>query len=165
MHKAIAFGVAVSLALGGHASARAKFTAYEGKDAIVDGRGGTKVTKDGIDFWTTGEPPRRFQVLGVLTDKRGTGLFAGDAVGAPSVVKRIQELGGSAAIVLNQKSQQAGTWYSGSASAYGNSAYGSGFAVPVMKATTQLLVVKYLDDDKSEAPPQQAPAPEATPPQ
>lgn len=55
------------------ASARAKFVTYEGKDAISEGRGGTKVVAHGVDFWTTGDPPKRFQVLGIITDKRGTG--------------------------------------------------------------------------------------------
>ncbi len=32
------------------------------------GSGGTKITTDGVDFWTSGNPPRAYLVLGVLMD-------------------------------------------------------------------------------------------------
>ena len=125
-------------------SARAKFVAYEGKDAISEGRGGTKVVAHGVDFWTTGEPPKRFQVLGIITDKRGTGWIAGDAIGSSSVATKVKEVGGDAVIVMGQSSKVTGYVHGGQASVNGNTAYGSGWSAPVERATTRMVVVKYL---------------------
>jgi hypothetical protein len=47
-----------------------EFLAYDGKDAIHDGRGGERKTVDGVDFWMTGDPPHRYQVLGSIVDRR-----------------------------------------------------------------------------------------------
>jgi hypothetical protein len=59
------------------ASAMAQdFLAYQGNNSIVRGQGGTMKTVNGIDLWMTGTPPRRFQVLGSLTDERHkTGIW------------------------------------------------------------------------------------------
>lgn len=126
------------------AESRARFVAYEGKDAISEGRGGTKVSAHGVDFWTTGEPPRRFQVLGILTDNRGEGWFSGDAVGSGSIAKKVQELGGDAIILLNHSSRVTGYVHGGNVTSSGGTAYGSGWSAPVSRATTQMVVVKYL---------------------
>ena len=101
--------VILSLAtLAAPASAGKRFMAYEGRDAIQDGVGGTKVTTDGIDFWTTGTPPHRFQVIGIIDDKRGGGWMAGKAIGAHSIAKMIRDAGGNAALVLDQSSAVTG---------------------------------------------------------
>lgn len=124
--------------------ARARFVAYEGKDAVSEGRGGTKVVAHGVDFWTTRDPPKRFQVLGIITDKRGTGLIAGDAVGSSSVAAKVKEVGGDAVIVMGQSSQLTGYVHGGQATVNGNTAYGSGWSAPVERSTTRMVVVKYL---------------------
>lgn len=118
---------------GGSAHAGANFAPYEGQDAIAEGRGGTRVTKDGVDFWTTGEPPRRYQVLGVLSDKRGTGALSGKAIGG-STAKHVRELGGDAAIILGEDTQ-----------AVGAMVMQNGMVGVARRKTTQMLVVKYLD--------------------
>lgn len=110
-----------------------KFAAYEGLDAIQEGRGGTKVTKDGVDFWTTGAPPRRYQVLGILTDKRGTGILRAEAFGSADVAKKITALGGNAAVLADEEINVIGAVVNG------------GVATSVRRATTQILVLKYLD--------------------
>lgn len=110
-----------------------KFAAYEGRDAVQEGQGGTKIAKDGVDFWTTGTPPHRFQVLGVLTDERGSGLFSGDAIGSPGVVHKVRELGGDGVVFLGTESQVRGAMII------------SGNLAVARTRTTQLLVIKYLD--------------------
>ena len=110
-----------------------KFAAYEGLDAIQEGRGGTKVTKDGVDFWTTGAPPRKYQVLGVLTDQRGTGILRAEAFGSADVAKKITALGGNAAVLADEETNVIGAVVNG------------GIATSVRRATTQILVLKYLD--------------------
>jgi len=137
--------LALLAAVSGPASAGKKFMAYEGRDAIHDGVGGTKVTTDGIDFWTTGTPPHRFQVLGIIDDKRGSGLVAGKAVGAHSIAKMIRDAGGNAALVSDQSRAVTGFLYESDATLYGNTASGSGSAQAVEKVSTRFVVVKYLD--------------------
>ena len=140
--------------------AKARYVAYEGLDSISEGRGGTKVVAHDVDFWTTGQPPRRFQVLGIITDKRGTGWIAGDAVGSNSVAKKVKEVGGDAVIVMDQNSRITGYVHGGQANVNGNAAYGSGWTAPVEEATTRMVVVKYLPSDPaSPVPAPVAPSP------
>lgn len=126
--------IAVVVALvASSANAGAKFAVYEGRDAVREGNGGTKVQKDGIDFWTTGDPPRKYQVIGILTDKRNECLLCNNAVGSASVAKTVKAAGGDAVLVMDQNSQVRGAIYN------------YGVVSQIRKATTQLLVVKYLE--------------------
>ena len=52
------------------ADAKITFSAYEGPPVIETGEGGTRIQKNGIDYWTSGTPPRRYQVIGMVQDKR-----------------------------------------------------------------------------------------------
>lgn len=132
------------------AYAKARFEPYEARNPIVDGRGGTRTTKNGIDYWTHGEPPRRFKILGMITDKRGTGRFAGDAIGSASVAKLTKKVGGDAVIFLTSSTRAVGAISGGQAQGYGNQAYGSGWTDIIERATTKLAVVKYLDEPSGE---------------
>lgn len=69
---------------------------------IYTGNGGTKVTKAGVDFWSAGQPPRRYRVLGMITDRRGNGRFSGNAVGSASLAKQIRNRGGDGVVVMSQ---------------------------------------------------------------
>ncbi len=117
-------------------AAKQTFASYEGNQAVQTGAGGTKVSANGIDYWTSGTPPRRYQLLGVLTDARKDRLFDGDIVGSKSIAKLTLEAGGSAVIVSDQSVKDAGLV----------ATYGNGFAAArtVHRTTTQLLVVRYL---------------------
>lgn len=135
-------------ALAGCAHVKQNFSAYEGKNSIQEGEGGTKEVFDGVEIWTSGAPPKKFKVLGVLTDQRRDQRFAAAGFGQ-SVAKKIREHGGDAAIVLDSESKFLGTYSSGSATAYshGNSAsaYGSGYGVAISDKITSLMVVKYIE--------------------
>jgi hypothetical protein len=37
---------------------------------VVQGHGDTRKIVDGMDVWTHGDPPRPFQVLGIIEDER-----------------------------------------------------------------------------------------------
>lgn len=100
--------VCAALSVAAPAVAGVEFASYEGPDAVQTGSGGAKVTKEGVDFWTQGTPPRRYQVLGFLTDKRKDKLFSGKAVGSSGLAKRVQKHGGDALILADQNSQYAG---------------------------------------------------------
>lgn len=47
-----------------------EFIGYEGKNAVREGDGGAKKTVEGVDFWSDGAPPRKFVLLGYVTDRR-----------------------------------------------------------------------------------------------
>src|SRR3546814_19908276 len=46
------------------AYAGSTFAAYEGADSVVSGTGGTKIVDEGIDWWTAGDPPRKYPDIG-----------------------------------------------------------------------------------------------------
>lgn len=139
--------IVLALTLGASpALAKQTFAPYEGRDAVQVGQGGTRIQKHGVDFWTTGTPPRRFRVVGVFTDRRSDKPLSGDAVGSSSVAKKVLEAGGDAVIVQGSEVRVAGFISSGSAQAFGNTIYGVGRGRAVNKITTDMLVVKYLSE-------------------
>lgn len=88
---------------------------------VYTGTGGTALAKDGIDFWSAGQTPRRYRVIGTITDRRGSGRFSGNAVGSAGVAKQIRKLGGDGVLVMSQVPD------------YGD------------QITTTMMVVKYVD--------------------
>ena len=42
----------------------------------MTGAGGEKTPLHGIDLWTAGLPPRKFEVIGLITDNRPCGMIA-----------------------------------------------------------------------------------------
>ena len=154
-----AFALVASPAFG-----KTKYEALETRSPIIlTGEGGTRTTKHEIDYWTFGSPPRPHQVLGVINDDRGTGLIHGDAVGSKSVAKLVKQAGGDAVVIISRSERQTGvmtggqssTYGTAQGSVYGNTAqvsgqsqtYGSGWAVPISKASTTMIVVKYLPEE------------------
>ena len=134
------------------AGAKIEFSAYEGPPQISVGNGGTRIAKNGIDYWTSGTPPRRYQVIGLVQDKRDETWDGGHAIGSPSIAEKVKKAGGDAVIVQSQEE-------AGRTGGYGS---GSGaFAFLAMggsKTITSMLVVKYLPEDATSP----APAPTAT---
>ena len=135
---------------------KTRYEPYEARNSVVEGQGGSRTSKNGVDFWTTGDPPRRYQIIGIIRDNRGTGALHGSAIGSSGIAKKILEAGGDAAILLNQNSSVKGIWSQGQASVYGNQAYGSGISFPIEERVTTFAVVKYLPDIQP-APAVQAP--------
>jgi hypothetical protein len=127
------------------ANSKTRFEAYDARDSIVEGKSGSRIEKDGIDFWTMGDPPRRYQIIGIIRDNRGKGVFHGNAIGSSGIAKKVREVGGDAAILLNQNSALKGIYSQGQTTANGNQAFGTGFAIPIQERTTTFLVVKYLE--------------------
>lgn len=133
--------LAATIALAAPAAAGVTYATYDGADAIQTGSGGAKVTKNGVDFYTTGTPPRRFQVLGILTDSRTDKLLQGNAIGSKGLAKRVLAVGGHALVVADQ-----GTRYAGSNANVMNGPLGPMISArPVNRITTSFFVVKYLD--------------------
>ena len=116
--------------------AGSRFSTYEGQDAVQTGTGGARITKDGVDFWTDGTPPRKYQILGFLTDTRQDKLLSGHAVGSSGLAKRVREAGGDALIVMGQDERNSGI--------VGGINGGFAWGRSVHKITTKFAVVRYL---------------------
>ncbi|WP_158010667.1 hypothetical protein [Tardibacter chloracetimidivorans] len=114
------------------------FAAYEGQGAYQEGTGGSRITKHGIDYWTNGTPPRRFQLLGFLTDKRRDNNLVPDVVGSKGVAKAAIKHGGDAVVMLGTKGEVIGL-LGGAVSP------NMGYGAVVRDKVTVLAVVKYLD--------------------
>lgn len=117
------------------AGAHIEFSQYEGPEKIETGQGGSRIQKNGIDYWTMGTPPRRYQVLGAISDRRDEEWDGGHAIGSPRVARMVKTAGGDAVILLDQKD----------GGATGGGGFGGLFALGGSKTSTTMLVIKYLD--------------------
>src|SRR5688572_18870354 len=133
MKRLLLIGAILAATVCSPAQARARFEPFEARNAIVEGQGGSRVTKDGVDFWTSGDPPRRYEIIGVIRDNRGTGLLHGNAVGSSGIAKLAIEHGGNAVILIDQNTALRAVWSQGQASAYGNQASGTGISIPIQE--------------------------------
>lgn len=86
------------------AEAKTRFEIYEARESIVEGQGGSRIEKDCVDFWTMGDPPRRYQIIGIIRDNCGTGPLNGNAIGSSGIAKKVREVGGDAVVPLDQNS-------------------------------------------------------------
>lgn len=129
--------------LGFLAGCSTTYQAYEGTAQNRAGQGGTRITVDGVDIWENGDPPRQYQIIGYIDDQRGGGGFS-KSMRNSAVVAKVKEVKGDAAIFLNSNSQITGMVSTGSAQAYGNTAFGTGFAVPASQMTSKYMVIKYI---------------------
>ena len=94
----------ILLALG---CATTDYQAYEGKNNLYEGQGGTKVVVDGIDFWANGSPPRKYTIIGMAVSEVGGG-WGDEAIIRSSVASEVKKQGGDAAIQVNNNSSFAG---------------------------------------------------------
>jgi hypothetical protein len=101
-----------------------------------------------MDVWTFGDPPRRFQVLGIIQDERPGGRIPVAQL-KHDIVRKAREVGGNAVIFVSSQSQLAGYYTTGSANAYSYGGYGSAFGsattVLVTRRSSTYVVIKYLD--------------------
>jgi hypothetical protein len=99
--------IVVSLLLALSFAHASDFVAYEGRNAIQEGNGGEKKTVDGVDFWSNGAPPRKFQIIGYVTDSRlKSGLIGMMRMSGldSSIAKEAKKAGGDAVILVNAES-------------------------------------------------------------
>lgn len=128
--------------------AKIDFAAYEGTPVIKIGTGGTKISKNGIDYWTTGEPPRRYQVIGAVQDKRDETWDGGHAIGSPSIAKKVKKAGGDGVIVLSENEAGHSGGFS-STTGFANGGFGWLFGLGVSggsKTITRMVAIKYLPE-------------------
>jgi hypothetical protein len=124
------------------------YQAWEGRNSVIEGRGGTKKVVDGVDVWTNGDPPRKFQLLGIIDDQRPGGIIP-MAEMKHDIAKKAREHGGDAVIIISSSSQLAGYYTAANVNTqfYGNSAtsYGSSTTIPLTRHTSKYAVIKYAD--------------------
>lgn len=125
-----------------------EFKQYEGHDAVRMGQGGTRENINGMDVWSNGDPPRKYKILGVIEDERGSGGFS-KPMRNSAVVSKAKEIGGDALIEGSVSTEVTGMVSNGFATAntFGRTtnAFGSGFAVPVGRMQSKYTVIKYVD--------------------
>jgi hypothetical protein len=121
-------------------SARGRFIAYEGDSARHTGTGGASIVRDGVEFWTSGTPARRFEILGTLSDTRSSGVTSTGSVGSASLARQARSLGGDGLILAGQRERRDGSvggWTGGDTIGL------RGFHMTY--TTTNFVVVRYLD--------------------
>lgn len=134
------------------------FYPYQGAKPI-QGQGGASKTVDGIDLWIEGTPPRKFIIVGVITDGRPGGPIPMAARNA-QVAALAKKKGGDAVLLAADERHFVGTAFSantftsGQATAVGIpggiSAQGSaisttsGFAPAIHRRESKYYVIKYL---------------------
>jgi hypothetical protein len=146
----LAMAFAPILSAPAFAQAKIDFAIYEGPPKVATGEGGTKITKNGIDYWTTGTPPRRYQIIGFVQDRRDELMDGGHAIGSPSITSKVKRAGGHAVIVESQDEV-------GKTGGFGSASPFFGFlAMGGSKTVTRMIVVKYLPDEVPPVSPAEA---------
>ena len=114
----------------------ADFTPYYGKGEVVEGTGGTMEAIDGVEFWKSGTPPKRYQVIGYIDDTRKVTGWIGKlnlkAQGS-KVAKLAKEHGGDAVIAESSTEAPAGLVGSGNT------------ATVVVARSTRFAVIRYVE--------------------
>jgi hypothetical protein len=149
--------VLAGLLLAAPALAAPEFKTYEARNPVREGQGGERKTVDTIDFWTNGDPPRRYQIIGSLTDERHkTGLWGMIRMSSyeSDIAKAAKAAGGDAVILVSENDQVVGIVGGGfgdaNATYNGNTANASGSwfgtSRPMKEHDSRFLVIKYLPD-------------------
>lgn len=115
---------------------------------MIEGHGGTRKVVDGVDVWTNGDPPRKFQLLGIIDDQRPGGIIP-MAEMKHDIAKKAREHGGNAVIIISSSSQLAGYYTTTDVNTqfHGSSAtsYGSSTTIPMTRHISKYAVIKYVD--------------------
>lgn len=102
----------------------------------------------GVDIWLVGTPPRKFKIIGYVTDSRPGGPIP-MAMRDSDLAAAAKKNGGHGILLKAEQADFLGT-YSTTANATavtnGNvtTAFGSGVSVPIVRREGQYYVIKYL---------------------
>ncbi|MES1157043.1 MAG: hypothetical protein ABUL73_04600 [Alphaproteobacteria bacterium] len=87
------------------------FTSYVARDARREGDGGERTVVNGMEIWTNGSPPRRWEIIGYIADRRHrTGLYGAIRMSMRDrdVVAVARANGGDAVILVNEQAEVVG---------------------------------------------------------
>src|SRR5260221_12506093 len=117
---------------------------YSGS-GIYQGRGGASKNVDGVDIWLDGTPPRKFKIIGYISDSRPGGPIP-MAMRDSDLAAAAKKNGGDGILLKAEQSDFLGTYSTGNATAFasGNvaTAVGSSVSVPIVRREVQIFVIK-----------------------
>ena len=115
---------------------------------IYEGRGGASKNVNGVDIWLVGTPPRKFRIIGYITDSRPGGAIPMARRDA-DLEAEAKKSGGDGILLKAEQTDFLGTYSTGNATAItsGNvtTAVGSGVSVPIIRREGQYFVIKYVN--------------------
>lgn len=123
------------------------FKRYYAKDPYFEGAGGEMEVVEGIEVWTNGTPPRRFELLGYLEDKRHeTGLIGKIRMAGllKAVAKAAKAEGADGVILVGQSGEIVGS--AGIATV--NGGVGTVSTAPIRKHRSRFAVFRYPEATK-----------------
>ena len=107
---------------------------------IYEGRGGASKNVNGVDIWLVGTPPRKFRIIGYITDSRPGGAIPMARRDA-DLAAEAKKNGGDGILLKAKQTDFLGTYPTGNATAIasGNvtTAVGSGVSVPIIRREGQ----------------------------
>lgn len=126
------------------------FQTFEGARPVV-GTGGSRETIEGIDFWSNGSPPRKFQVVGIIDDDRHGGIIPMAGL-KKDVARKARESGANAVILLGSDSRITGWINNSNANSTVNvhpgfatvTTHSYGSSVPLRRNSARYAAIKYL---------------------
>ena len=133
-----------------------EFTRYYGRDAVIEGQGGEMKVVEGVEFWSNGAPPRRFELLGYLSDRRhASGMLGKIRLKGleKDIAKAALQNGGEAVVLVSADQEIVGHVSTGNANAYSTGqnsarAWGTSTTAPVAKQNTRYAVIRFLPEQE-----------------
>ena len=120
---------------------------YSGS-AVYEGKGGASKNINGVDIWLVGTPPRKFKIIGYITDTRPGGPIP-MARRDGDLAAEAKKNGGDAILIKADERDFLGTYSTANATAVSNgnvtTGFGSGVSVPIIRREGQFFVIKYVD--------------------
>lgn len=136
---------------------------YSGS-GVYQGRGGASKNVDGVDIWLVGTPPRKFKIIGYITDSRHQGVIS-MALRDSALASVAKKNGGDGILIQGDQREFLGTVSTGYANAVTNgsgtavtsgnvttfsgnavtTATGTGVAMPIIRRESQYFVIKYVE--------------------
>jgi hypothetical protein len=111
---------------------------------IITGSGGEKSTFHGIDLWTAGLPPQKFEVIGSIIDNRPSGAFA-MCVRGRQIALLARQKGGDALIMEYDRTGSEWKGVGNGQQSPGHSETTADItANPILRDITKYYVIRYL---------------------
>lgn len=144
------FSLIVVILLSLHTPSFAQeFLPFEGKQTVYEGNGGTRRNVDGIDFWENGDPPRKFILLGYITDRRHrTGIWGAISMSnlESDVAKVAKQAGADAVILVSSDTETTGS------TGYIPPNGGAATIRPVQKQNSKYAAIRYAVETSPASP-------------
>ena len=110
------------------------------RTAVITGTGGEKTSFHGIDLWTAGLPPQKFEVIGLITDNRPCGMIA-MCSRHYQIASLARQHGGDALILKFDRPGM--RWRAPSNAPQGNSGTDL-MTAPIVQEISKYYVIRYL---------------------